>query len=228
MTRTIRLKYPDGDYHTALVSRFVSSTNGKMPVLSLWYKDETEIERTGNDISTFTLLKKNEDNTYTHLYCGDDYDAIYEELSHYIQDGDFKDLDLETLPNAIDLVEEYDYFGKREEKELPPEKDIENIIKINKLDSYLLYRYKSSMDLGDFLSLSFVNITDSFINDVDEYEIKETECIGEYMFFELFCSDTIFVKKEKDLSPIDCLENAINKKMTLITRHNIFSPEQVS
>jgi len=217
MEKTIRLKFPTGEYHTALVSKFVSSSNRERSVLSIWYKDLTEIEKTGVEMGSFTLLRENENKTYTHLYCGDDYDAIYKELSPYILKGEYKDLPVESLPNTIDYVEEYNYFSDKSENN--------NIIKINKLDEYLIYKYKTTIDLNEYNALSFTNITNSFLNDIEKIEIKEVECINDYMFFELKNSEVVFVEDNKNMPSVDCMERAIHRKMKMITPHKIFNPE---
>ena len=153
MTRVIRLYFPDGSYHTIEVSKFVSSRDGDKDVLSIWYKDLDEIERTGEEVGSFTLLRKNADNTYTHLFCGDEYDAIYQGLYDNIQKGKYVDISLYQLPLTISSSEEYDYFAKEEPATEAIEDNTSNVIKINKLDEYLIYKYTKTIDVGDFTIL---------------------------------------------------------------------------
>ena len=164
MSRTIRIKYPSGEYHTALVNKFVKVHTDDKDILTIWFNDLT-LTNSGEQVGSFALLKKNDDETYTHLYCNNDYERIYNDISKYIFDKKYEDLSLDILPFSIDIAENYSYFSKDIviDDDL---KDIKNEID-NQLINYIKEKEEANEKLNSLLDklVSIKNNTDTLVFD---------------------------------------------------------------
>ena len=326
MGKTIRLKYPSGEYHTALVNRFVVINNGDRDVMTIWYNDITELKSSVEKVGSFTLIDE-KDGVYTHLYCNNDYEKIYQELKECIINKHYKQLSLDLLPYSIDDAIDYNYFNNEESNDgisvikkeitnqvlsyiskdnleiakskinnlvyrlngikLSVSDDVFNVIvdsilkevsskkldlndgyidissyklfmdelnylvdsiykesndksnvevkdedkidgfKITFENEYVLYKFDSCLDLGDLLSLSFVNANMDFMGkDLNNYKFSTMECKSKEMFTELLVNDRVFINSNTKI-PVDGLYGALNGKFTLITKYKIFDGESL-
>ncbi len=108
--KNMQIKYPDYRYHDILVNSFLSVLKNNILVYIIFYNDRT-LSFDDNNNSTFTLLRKENDGKFTHLYCGNDYKKVQEDLWPYIYEKKCDVLDVNELPDSIDEVIEYDYFN---------------------------------------------------------------------------------------------------------------------
>lgn len=162
MSRTIRIKYPSGEYHTALVNKFVNVHTLDDDILTIWFNDLT-LTNSLEQVGSFALLKKSIDGVYTHLYCNNDYERIYEDISKYIMNKKYEDLSLDLLPSSIDIAENYSYFAK----DIVVDDDIKEIkIEIdNQLIKYILEKKEANEKMNSLLEklVSIKNNTDTLV-----------------------------------------------------------------
>lgn len=132
--KQIQLKYPGGRYHDIIVTNFLSINHNNRELLLLFYNDKT-LSNDDDANNTFTLLRKDND-LYIHLYCGDDYSKIQNDIWPLLYDKKYTVNDVTTLPNSIDYVIEYNYF--KDEGKTSDDQDVNEIIKtiLNKIGVY--------------------------------------------------------------------------------------------
>ncbi len=147
--KNVRIKYPDGRYHTIIVTNYLSINKDDNNYLIIFYNDRTVSLDDNNNI-TYTLIK--EDNgVYTHLYCNEDYNSIKNELWPYIYDKKYEVKDINTLPSSIDNVEEYDYYNSDNSI------NIDNITKDNSIDDNNI-NSTSNKEVKELISVIFNKI----------------------------------------------------------------------
>ena len=124
-SKIILVKFPNNEFHTASVNRFVSIPIGDREIDTIWYIDLTERKNEEEEVGSYSLIRDNKDGTYTHLNCGtpENYEKIYSVLKEEIIKKNYINRDLSLLPYSIDTVEDYDFFEERNS----PQKN-ENII----------------------------------------------------------------------------------------------------
>ena len=132
--KELQLKYPGGRYHDIIVTNYLSIDHNNGELLIIFYNDKT-LTNNDEDNNTFTLLRKDND-LYIHLYCGDEYDKVKEEIWPLLYDNKYTVKDINTLPNSIDYVIEYNYF--KDETKTSDDEDVNEIIKriLNKVGVY--------------------------------------------------------------------------------------------
>ena len=135
-SKIILIKFPDGKFHTASVSRFVSVPYAGKEINTIWYIDLTEIEYEDDDTTgSFSIIRDNNDGTYTNLNCGlhENYTKIYDELKKEILNNNYTSKDINTLPYSIDTVEDYDFFNNNTpSKEVQSSPLSDNIVSIKR------------------------------------------------------------------------------------------------
>ena len=119
-SRIILIKFPNNNFHTASVNRFVTLTINGKDIDTIWYVDLTEANNTSEKkVGSFSIIRDNKDGTYTNMNCGtpDVYEKIFDVIKSEISKKNYKYKDINILPYAIDTIENFDFF-----KEIVPEK----------------------------------------------------------------------------------------------------------
>ena len=153
-SKVILIKFPDDEFHTANVNRFVSvNINGKN-LDTIWYTDLTEMKEGEEEIGSYSVIRNNNDGTYTNLNCGtsEDYEKLYEYLKKEIQNKNYTNKDVSILPYNIDTIESYNYQEELFPKETPKKELSPAILEVKKeistrIGAFVDHYYRKSYNL---------------------------------------------------------------------------------